>query len=86
MTSNSNTTNNSIEHFDYKPDTFAGIKAHIRHVFESMKVCGVNATDVRALTEFGIPVIHLMMKNTQPEDLEQWCLDWAKDIFKNSEI
>ena len=86
MTSISNTINNSMEHFDYKPDTPAGVKAHIRKVFESMKVCGVNATDVRALIELGIPVINLMMKNTKPEDLVEWCLNWVADTFKDSEI
>lgn len=83
-------TNNSLEineatECSYRPDTPAGVVAHIRHVFESMKVCGVNATDVRALIELGIPVMNLMMKNTNPKDLEEWCLDWAADTFKDSE-
>ena len=82
---NSKTINDTTE-CPYRPDTPAGVKAHIRHVFESMKVCGVNATDVRALCELGIPVINLMMKNTKPEDLENWCLDWAADTFKDSEF
>lgn len=68
------------------PETPLGVKTLIIKVFESMKVCGVNATDVRVLTELGIPVINLIMKNTKPEDLEEWCLDWMKDRFKNSEI
>lgn len=85
MTNNSMEINGATE-CSYRPDTHAGVKAHIRHVFESMKVCGVNATDVRALTELGIPVINIMMKNTKPEDLEEWCLDWMKDRFKNSGI
>lgn len=85
MTNNSITINGTTE-YSYRPDTQAGVKAHIRHVFESMKVRGVNAADVRALTELGIPVINLMMKNTKPEDLEEWCLDWAADTFKDSEI
>lgn len=85
MTNNSMKINEATE-CSYRPDTPAGVKAHIRHVFESIKVCGVNATDVRALTELGIPVINLMMKNTEPKDLEKWCLDWMKDRFKNSEI
>lgn len=67
------------------PQTPAGVKARIRKVFESIKVCGINATDVRALTELGIPV-NLMMKNTKPDDLEEWCLDWAVDTFQDSEI
>ena len=82
---NSITINGTTER-PYRPHTRAGVKAHIRNVFESMKVCGVNATDVRALCELGIPVINLMMKNPKPEDLEGWCLDWMKDRFKNSEI
>jgi hypothetical protein len=77
---------NEATEYSYRPDTPAGVVAHIRHVFESMKVCGVNATDVRALIELGIPAINLMMKNTKPEDLEKWCLDWAADTFKDSEI
>ena len=85
MTNNSMEINGATE-CSYRPDTPAGVKAHIRNVFESMKVCGVNATDVRALTELGIPVIHLMMKNTKPKDLEEWCLDWMEDTFNNSEI
>ena len=76
---NSITINGTTE-YSYRPDTPAGVKAHILNVFESMKVCGVNATDVRALIELGIPV------NTKPEDLEEWCLDWAADTFKDSEI
>lgn len=68
------------------PETPLGAKSLIRNIFESMKVCGVNATDVRALIELGIPVINLMMKNTKPQDLEEWCLDWVADTFKDSEI
>lgn len=82
---NSITINGTTE-YSYRLDTPAGVKAHILNVFESMKVCGVNATDVRALIELGIPVINLMMKNTKLEDLEEWCLDWAADTFKDSEI
>lgn len=85
MTNNSMGINEATE-CSYRPDTPAGVAAHIRQVFESMKVCGVNATDVRALIELGIPVMNLMMKNTNPKDLEEWCLDWMKDRFKNSEI
>lgn len=77
---------NEATECSYRPDTPAGVKAHICNVFESMKVCGVNATDVRELIGLGIPVINIMMKNTKPEDLEEWCLDWMKDRFKNSEI
>ena len=85
MTNNSMEINGATE-CSYRPDTHAGVKAHIRNVFESMKVCGVNATDVRLLSELGIPVISLMMKHISPDDLEEWCLDWMKDRFKNSEI
>ena len=62
MTNNSMKISEATE-CSYRPDTPAGVIAHIRHVFESMKVCGVNATDVRALSEFGIPVITIIMKN-----------------------
>ena len=84
MISNSTTTNNS-EDCSYCLDTIAGVKAHIRNVFESMKVCGVNTTDVRALIELGIPVINIMMKHTAAGDLENWCLDWIADRFKDGE-
>lgn len=82
MISNSTTTNNSAD-CSYRLDTIAGVKAHIRNVFESMKVCGVNATDVRALIELGIPVINIMMKHTAAGDLEGWCLDWLGDISED---
>lgn len=63
------------------PEAPLGGKSLIRNIFESMKVCGVNATDVRALCELGIPVTTIIKKNIKPEDLEQWCLDWMKDRF-----
>lgn len=80
MTSNSMKINGATE-CSYRPDTPAGVITLIRNIFESMKICGVNATDVRALCELGIPVITIIKKNIKPEDLEQWCLDWMKDRF-----